>query len=62
MSDEDKNNDIKESNRNVKNSDEAAEVVKEKKKKSLKVKNTVSYGLPINKAKYLKYLRPTINL
>ena len=43
-------------------SDEAAEVVKEMKKKSLKVKCTVSYGLPTNKAKYLKHLRPTINL
>ena len=36
MSDEDKNNDIKESNRNVKNSDKAAEIVKEMKKKIIK--------------------------
>ena len=46
MSDDDVNRDIKEWNINVKNSDESAEVVKEMEKKSLKVKNAVSYCLP----------------
>ena len=59
MSDKNVNEDIKDSARNIENSDEAAEVVIEMEKKSLKLINAVSYGLSTINATYLK---STINL
>ena len=56
MSDGNVNKDIEESSRNVKSSDEAAEVVEEM-EKIIKSNKLSSYGLPTNKMKYLKMFK-----
>ena len=55
MSDEIANQDIKNTAKNIKSSEEVKEVIKEM-EKLLEVISAVFYGLPTNKVKYLKDL------